>query len=202
MLNVLLARHAQSEWNALGRWQGQADPPLSETGTAQARAAARLAGSFDAILSSTLQRALQTAEIVSVACGIGPVLSDERWMERNAGEFQGLTRAEIEERFPGWLDAGTRPPGWEDEASILARVLDVLSDVAERIGGSGDVLVITHGGVIYTLERHLGVEFARIANMSGRWVHHDGRAWRLGERVELAPADTSPQSFGLPDRGA
>jgi len=207
MLSLLLTRHAQSEWNLLGRWQGQQDPPLSAGGRAQAQAAARKSGSFDAVLSSTLLRALQTAEIISEANGIGPVLSDPRWMERNAGGYEGLTRSEIEDRFPGCLANGTRPPGWEPDASIVARVLDVMGEVAERSGGSGDVLVVTHSGVIYAVEDRLGAAFERIGNMSGRWVHHDGSLWRLGERVVLAPEDTFrqdtfPPSVGLQDRGA
>jgi broad specificity phosphatase PhoE len=63
MLNVLIARHGQSEWNALGRWQGQADPPLSELGLAQARGAAEQCGGFDAIITSNLERAVMTAQI-------------------------------------------------------------------------------------------------------------------------------------------
>ena len=61
MLNLLLARHGQSEWNAVGRWQGQEDPPLSELGRAQARGAAAHAGSFDALFASDLERAHRVA---------------------------------------------------------------------------------------------------------------------------------------------
>ena len=112
MLDLLLARHGQSEWNAAGRWQGQADPPLSDLGRAQARAAGRQAGSFDAIFASDLERALHTATIISEALGVSPVVVDPRLKERDAGEFSGLTRDEIEERFPGALAARRWPPGW------------------------------------------------------------------------------------------
>src|SRR3954449_978711 len=71
---VLFVRHGQSEWNALGRWQGQADPPLSDLGRAQARAAAHSLGALDAIFASDLQRAAETAAIISAAIGVGPVL--------------------------------------------------------------------------------------------------------------------------------
>ncbi len=54
---LLLVRHGQSEWNAAGRWQGQADPPLTDLGRAQARAAARAIGGVDAVFASDLQRA-------------------------------------------------------------------------------------------------------------------------------------------------
>ena len=61
-LNVLLIRHGQSEWNATGRWQGQADPPLTDEGRNDARRAAEALGAFDAVVASTLQRAIETAE--------------------------------------------------------------------------------------------------------------------------------------------
>jgi len=191
MLDLLLARHGQSEWNAAGRWQGQADPPLSDLGRAQARAAGRQAGSFDAIFASDLERALHTAMIISEALGVSPVVVDPRLKERDAGEFSGLTRDEIEERFPGALAARRWPPGWEPDEQLRERVLAVLHDIVEHTGGSGTVLAVSHGGVIYALEAHLGREHERIPNLGGRWLHHDGNGWRLGERLALAPDDVT-----------
>src|SRR5262245_20577361 len=57
---ILLVRHGQSEWNAAGRWQGQQDPPLTELGRRQARAAAETIGAIEAVFASDLQRALET----------------------------------------------------------------------------------------------------------------------------------------------
>src|SRR3546814_7398309 len=74
MARVLLVRHGQSEWNATGRWQGQADPPLTDLGRAQAHHAARSLGVVDAIVASDLQRAADTALIISGALGVGPVV--------------------------------------------------------------------------------------------------------------------------------
>src|SRR3954464_6700209 len=88
---VLLVRHGQSEWNAVGRWQGQADPPLSDLGRAQARAAARSLGSLDAVYASDLQRATETALIIAEQIGIGPVILDPDLRERDAGQWSGLT---------------------------------------------------------------------------------------------------------------
>ena len=191
MLNLLLARHGQSEWNAVGRWQGQEDPPLSELGRAQARAAAQQAGAFDALFASDLERALHTATIISNGIGVGPVIVDPRLKERFAGEYQGLTRTEIEEQFPGNLDAGIWPPNWEDDESVLERVMASLADIVEHTGGHGDVLAVSHGGVIYTIEGHLQGSYERIENLGGRWLHFDGSTWRLGERILLAPDDVS-----------
>ena len=71
MSRILLVRHGQSEWNAEGRWQGQADIDLSDLGRRQARAAAKNLGSFSVIASSTLSRAAETAYILSNELGIG-----------------------------------------------------------------------------------------------------------------------------------
>lgn len=203
---VLLVRHGQSEWNALGRWQGQADPPLSDVGRAQARSAARSIGAVDAIVSSDLQRALETAAIISGELGIGPVVVEPALRERDAGEWSGLTRAEIERQYPGWLtplgdkhsafspasDGARRPPGWEPDESVLARALAALGNIRASIG-DGDVLAVTHGGLIYTVEHHLSATVSRLANGEGRWLEvDDDDGLTLGERVLLVDEHDAP----------
>lgn len=174
MPRLLLVRHGQSEWNAAGRWQGQADPPLSDFGRIQARHAAAAVGGVDAVYASTLGRAVETATIIGTQLGVGPVLVEHDLRERNAGEFSGLTRIEIEDRFPGYLAEGRRPPGWESDELLLARASAALLRIAADAGD--EVLVVTHGGVIMTLEVHLGLERRRCANLGGRWfdVSPDG----------------------------
>jgi probable phosphoglycerate mutase len=185
---VLLVRHGQSEWNAIGRWQGQADPPLSDLGRRQAREAARAVGAVDAVWSSDLQRAAETAAIVAADVGVGPVVLDPDLRERDAGEYSGLTRAEIEQRFPGYLAAHRRPPGWEPDEHLLGRALRALRRIAQEVPG-GDVLVVTHGGLVYTIEDHLGADHGRLANAEGRWLDIAGDRLRLGERILLADPD-------------
>lgn len=189
---LLLVRHGQSEWNADGRWQGQADPPLTDLGRLQAREAARALGTVDAVWASDLQRAVETATIVADHLGVGPVVLDPDLRERDAGEFSGLTRPEISARWPGYLEGGRRPPGWEPDEALVARALRALRGIAGEVPG-GDVLVITHGGLVYAVEQHLGAEFARLANAEGRWLEvGPGPGLRLGERVLLsAPEDTT-----------
>src|SRR3954451_18850203 len=93
---MLLVRHGQSEWNATGRWQGQADPPLSDQGRQQAIDAAARIGSVDVVVSSGLMRALETARIIADQVGVGPVVVEPDLRERHVGEWSGLTHVEIE----------------------------------------------------------------------------------------------------------
>jgi len=190
MIRLLVARHGQSEWNAVGRWQGRADPPLSEVGLAQARAAAASIGAVDAVVASPLERALVTATVISESIGVGPVMVEPGLQERHAGEFQGLTRVEIDQQFPGYLDTGRRPPGWEPDADVTVRALAALDSVATMVGGrsaQADILAIAHAGIIYALESHFGEDFVRIDNLNGRWFLHDEGQWSLGERMSLIP---------------
>jgi len=189
MTRLLLTRHAQSEWNASGRWQGQADPPLSELGRGQAARAAEAVGSVDGIVASSLERARHTADIIAEAIGVGPVVSTQLLIERDAGEWSGLTRAEINVHWPGYLELDRRPPGYEPDEQFLARVLAGVHALAEHFGPSTDVLVVAHAGVIYALEAHLGESFERIPNLSGRWVEFNGVALELGPRVHLLEQD-------------
>jgi broad specificity phosphatase PhoE len=170
---LLLVRHGESEWNAVGRWQGWADPPLSELGERQAAAASRAVGAVDAIVASDLQRASRTAEIIAAELGIGPVIVDAALRERDAGAWTGLTRREIEEGWPGFLARGERPDGYEGDDALLARVLPAL--VTLEAAGEA-VLVVTHGGVIGAVDRLLGETHPRTPNLGGRVVDViDGR---------------------------
>ena len=184
MVNLLVVRHAESEWNRDGRWQGQADPPLSSAGAAECRAAASALGGVDCIVSSDLQRARSTAEIMADAAGVGPVIVDPRWRERDVGPWQGLTVDQIERDYPGALASGDRPPGWESNQSMLGRLLTAVHDAAAR-ASSGDVLVVSHAGAVYTLEEHFGCEFERIANLGGRRIQVQSGEVRLQERIAL-----------------
>ena len=195
MARILLVRHGQSEWNASGRWQGQADPPLSELGEEQAVAAARSLGMVDAIYASDLVRAHHTAALVASQLG-ADVAVDPRLRERSAGEWEGRTHAEIEEGWPGYLESGRRPSGYEPDDSVLERVLAVLDDIART--HDGEVLVVTHGGVVRVLERHLdGDAEGLIPNLGGVWLGHDGERLVLGERIVLLEESqvTRPQQL-------
>jgi probable phosphoglycerate mutase len=219
MTRVLLVRHGQSEWNADGRWQGQADPALTDLGRHQALHASRALGVVDAIVSSDLQRAAETAAIIASELGVGPLVLDIDLRERHAGEWQGLTRADIERDWPGYLgppppiegspehragggvtqEAGPRrrPPGWEADDDVLERARRALLRIHD-LAPDGEAIAITHGGLVYALEASLGAAFVRLPNLGGRWVDvgPDGPT-RLGERVVLVDPDevTVPQQL-------
>jgi broad specificity phosphatase PhoE len=187
---LLLVRHAQSEWNALGRWQGWSDPALSELGRAQARAAASAVGPVDAVVASDLRRARATAEILAETLDLGPVAVEPRLRERDVGEWAGLTREQIEQQWPGALDqpGGPRPPGGETPAQVISRVQRALDDLAGRYGDAS-VLVVTHGGVIRGIERHLGIAPESLPNLGGAWLDVEPGRWEVGARVLLVDPD-------------
>lgn len=190
-LEVLLIRHGQSVWNEAGRWQGQQDPPLTDTGRSDARRAAAGLGAFDAVMASPLLRAVDTATELADGIGVGPVLTDERWMERSAGPWEGLTRPEIEQGWPGYLSEGRRPDDWESDETLITRALGALADIWHTMT-DGQVAVVTHSGLIMGVERHLGDPAGRLANLGGRWLRGEGAdRWQLGERVQLIDAATT-----------
>jgi probable phosphoglycerate mutase len=180
---LLLLRHAQSTWNAEGRWQGRADPPLSAAADDQIEEAARrLEGeSFGLAVTSELIRARQTAGRLlhalglTVECHIEPGLR-----EFDAGEWSGLTRDEIERRWPGSIERYARgelaaPPGGEARETFEQRV----AGAARRTGaaaatvGADRLLVVTHGGVIRALARAAAALEYRVGQLSGYWGYHD-----------------------------
>ena len=185
---MLLVRHGQSEWNALGRWQGSADPPLTDLGRLQALHAAQRIGAVDVIVASPLDRALTTARIISEQIGVGPVVIDAELAERDAGEWEGLTRAEIEQDWPGYLAHDRWPPGYELHDALMDRTLRALGRIEAEFTG-GDVVVVTHGGVIGALERDSGLPWERMPNLGARWITHHGDRFEIGERLVLVEDD-------------
>ena len=153
---TLLLRHGQTPMSVQKRYAGRTDAPLTDTGVQQAAAAAkRLAqAGIGAIVSSPLQRTVRTAEEVSAATGV-PVVTDDGFRETDFGAWEGLTFAEVRERWPSemtaWLaDPSVAPPGGESFAQVSERVTAALHRVlAERADRT--VLIVSHVTPIKTL---------------------------------------------------
>lgn len=149
MNRLILWRHGQTTWNASGRFQGNEDVELSEVGRAQAAAAAdRLASlGVTQIVASDLRRAADTAKSLAAVTGL-EITYDVRLRERFYGPWQGLTRAEISERWP------VESARWQAGASVVGLGIETIDDLAKRtVAAFGDaaatgevVVVATHGG--------------------------------------------------------
>ena len=166
---VYLARHGQTEYNLLGRFQGHLPVPLDVTGLAQAADLAERARrhSFSALWCSPLLRARQTADIVARAIGLEP-REDERLVETDAGDWTDLTfehvRAETPELFDAFAsgDPAFAFPGGESFEQQERRVSAALLDVE---AGELPALVVCHGMVIRAaLHARGAANFKRVAN--------------------------------------
>lgn len=171
-MEILALRHGQSEWNAEGRWQGQADSPLTALGEQQALVAAtqllKSGEIFDTIASSDLQRAQRTAEIIAEIVGDGVVELRAEFRERAAGGWQGLTRSEIETLSPGAIEQQRWPEGYESDQSVIGRVIPAIRELAKT---SDHLLIVSHSGLIRALDRASNAVPASIPNLSGRRYH-------------------------------
>jgi broad specificity phosphatase PhoE len=158
MTELWLVRHGQTDWNLQGRYQGQADPPLNETGLAQAdRAAEVLAGGrYAAVYSSDLERARVTAEAIGRRLGMA-VRIDPRLREINQGAWEGLLVTEIQERYPVEWEVRQRdrlnfraPGGGESVQDVAARIWAAVDDLAARHPHESLILV-SHGLALATI---------------------------------------------------
>jgi alpha-ribazole phosphatase len=157
MTRLILVRHGETDWNAARRYQGQTDVPLNDTGRRQATALADglKAQDLSAIYSSDLQRARQTAQAIAAHRGL-PIRDDPRLREISFGDWEGLTYAQIQARWPhemaAWFADPVRvaPRGGETLAQVAGRVQAALDDIV-RASADRAVAVIAHGGVLRTL---------------------------------------------------
>lgn len=209
MSHLLFARHGQSVLNAVRRFQGAQDVPLSELGCRQAAALSRalrgrrLAHAY----ASPLERARRTAEIVVLELRIPLTLVDDL-REMSLGEWEGRTVDEIG-ALPGnlyaqWLrdPARNAPPGAEPLPAVQERVLRAVSAIAARHRNGDDVLVVSHGGVISLYLAHwLGLPLSAIwrltvSNGSLSRVAPP-RVLSMNETAHLADVDGTTAGRGL-----
>ena len=140
-----LVRHGETDWNRERRIQGSTDIPLNDTGREQARATGALLASrrWTALVASPLSRAAETARLIGDHVGLGEPELEPRLAERDYGQAEGLTGAEIDVKFPDDADV----PGREPREKVAERAVAALHDLAARHPGEA-VIVVAHGGVI------------------------------------------------------
>ena len=153
MTRISLVRHGQTDWNRDGLLQGRTDIPLNDTGRGQAHEtgqALRVRG-FDGIYASPLSRALETAGIIADELGMPAPIAVPGLEERSYGRAEGMTGPQIRAAFG---DNRADIPEWENDETLLDRVLGALSTLAAHHAGER-ILVVVHGGVIGAVARHL-----------------------------------------------
>lgn len=191
LTELVLYRHGQTDWNVQFRMQGHTDIPLNPTGHFQASAAAAsvAARNPDVMMASDLARARQTAGYVGEVSGLETGI-DVRLRETSLGEWEGLTRDEVEPRWPDlWQQwrtttAHTRPPGGESRFEVAERGAEVVAELDATDAGSA--LLVAHGGLIVGLTGYLlqlpDDSWSRLIGVQNcHWVvlHRRGGRWAL-----------------------
>lgn len=194
---VVLLRHGRTAYNAAMRLQGQIDIPLDEVGRWQAaEGATALAGWHRAarVISSDLVRAVDTAQAYATLVGV-PVEVDERLRERSFGDWEGLTSAELAERWPAERDVwrrGGEPQGIgaETKVAVAERMVEAIEEHAAQLDGDESLVVVSHGAAIsLAVTGMLGLDASNWRGVSGmhnvHWSHLHRSApgavpsWRL-----------------------
>ncbi|MFD0572346.1 histidine phosphatase family protein [Kitasatospora gansuensis] len=199
---IVFWRHGQTSWNLESRFQGSTDIELTDQGIFQAQRAAKLLSGLrpDLLISSDLKRARRTAAELAKVTGL-EVDHHEGLRETYAGDWQGLTNAEIRARFPEQYDAWAlgepvRRGGGELSTEVADRSVPVVLAAVEKLPEDGTLVVVSHGGTIRTmLGRLLDLEpvqwerFGGLSNCCWSVLGQGARGWRLLEHN----AGTLPQ---------
>ena len=198
-----MLRHGETDWNAQNRWQGWLDIPLNAKGRTQAHERAVSlrdeANPFVAVASSDLKRAHESACILADELGIAIRAVDSGFRERFGGDWQGLDRAEIAERWPELVEqwrAGVLagPPNAEPIAVMLERFDHALHAVDHQVD-PGPVLLVTHGGIQRAVAVRAGAVVDGVhGNLSGLWLEYDANGGILSPGVSNTPASIAPDA--------
>ncbi|MGH9252225.1 MAG: histidine phosphatase family protein [Acidimicrobiales bacterium] len=172
---IVLWRHGRTEWNASGRFQGQTDIALDDFGREQALDAARRLAALEPelLVSSDLRRTRDTMAALAALTG-QEIHLDPRLRETFAGEWQGLTGAEIATRFPeeykAWRagDPLLRVGGGETRQEVAERMAAAVRDVAAKLPDDGLAVLTTHGGAARLgIAALIGMPLERFTNVGG-----------------------------------
>ena len=161
-MRLLLARHGQSLWNEVRRFQGGTDVALSTLGRRQAEALGRAVRGrrLATAYVSPMQRAFETATIALEGTGV-PIVPVDELRELSLGEWEGCTVDEVSARegdpYRRWVRAplDCPPPGGEALPEASRRVLHAIDRIAAAHPNGDDVLIVAHGGVISVYACHL-----------------------------------------------
>lgn len=192
LTTLILLRHGETEWNLTGRWQGQAeDTPLTALGREQARIVARRLAAYpiQAIYSSDLVRAFETAQIVGQVLGV-ELIPEPGLRESDIGAWTGLTWDEITARFPDEVAAmfageDVRRGGGESYGELQARLAATLDRILARHAGQ-TVLLVSHGAALRSLIAYvIGADLAQMHRIAigGNTALSVVEAWRGGLRL-------------------
>jgi len=184
---LYIARHGETDWNVVGRWQGHTDVPLNENGRTQAFAiAGALRGqTFAGVVASDLSRAHETARIVATELGLTIAYTDPDLRERHFGPFEGLTRDECAAYHPdewrAWILDKVAPGGGESQEELSVRVQAAVGRAALHVATAEvPALLVSHGGSMRALlATALGEVPPPIAN---------GAIWRITWEERLIDA--------------
>jgi alpha-ribazole phosphatase len=162
---LYLIRHGATEGNHEKRYKGSIDVPISQEGIEQVRRTAEFiraelqGGSLSAVYSSPLSRALNSAELIAAPYGLEPVV-DDNLRERHFGIWEGMTFAEIREKYPvefkGWADNPLEHSPVEGESSIAVRdrIVPAVEEIVSRHSDE-EIAIVAHGGVNRVILCHL-----------------------------------------------
>lgn len=207
-MKLFLVRHGETDWNKLGRFQGQNGVALNQRGLAQAKDTARAAIAWQpiALYSSPLCRTMQVAQEISRLVGVA-VIPELRLQELDLGELDGVTGEEMQSGWPQVYDTWRNEPaivvlpGGESLAQLQERAWQALTDLEQAHRGDDIVVVISHNFTIRAIcSKLLGMPLANFHRTylslgSVSVIESGQRGWRLlyyNSTCHLSPENRSP----------
>ena len=209
-MNLYLIRHGETDWNAEGRLQGQMDIPLNEKGMEQmlqvAEKMKQLGIEADSIVTSPLQRAKQSAGIVSAILGynVEDISVEPLLTERSFGEGEGKSWSELVAQYPEGICAGYEPfEGVEPLEALLERGQAAFDKIVGTYAGMQNIIVVAHGAILSAMVD--SITNGKLEYGSGRVAFCQGSIYVvrcLKETIDIAGYDKEKEQFLLIEKGA